>query len=400
MDSRLSRRALLAAAGVSVAGLAGCTAGYRTGTVDATAGLEPTRTPARTLDDAPLSATWTRELPGQFTLSTPGVDDDRLYVGSDTKLTAVALADGAVDWQVEMGGLTHGFTAAVDAGTVVGSARDIVGRQSIIDRGGTASLRALDADGGDEQWREPLAVSASPVVDDETVFVPLVDGEETAVTARDLDTGAELWTQTLSAPDIFATPAVGESVYVATTARSDETSSLLALSRDGELRWSKSLDGEAYKGPRVAPESDGETVYVGTDAGRLYAVDGDGDERWEATFEKAVNTTPAVDDERVYATTPRRVVALDRASGEGQWSGMVDHVAKTGLSVGGGMVHVGGNEVASFSAGDGAAQWRIELPGVAGTFGSPIFRDGTLYTGGCVKVKGSSLYDHTMYALE
>jgi outer membrane protein assembly factor BamB len=44
--------------------------------------------------------------------------------------------------------------------------RDIVGRRSIIDRGGTASLRALDAATGDEQWREPLAVSASPVVAD------------------------------------------------------------------------------------------------------------------------------------------------------------------------------------------------------------------------------------------
>jgi hypothetical protein len=44
--------------------------------------------------------------------------------------------------------------------------RDIVGRRTIIDWGRTASLRALDAATADEQWREPLAVSASPVVAD------------------------------------------------------------------------------------------------------------------------------------------------------------------------------------------------------------------------------------------
>jgi len=149
----------------------------------------------------------------------------------------------------------------------------------------------------------------------------------------------------------------------------------------------------------VAETAEGEAVFVGTDEGRVYAFEGDGTERWTAALDGPVNTTPEVRDGVVYATGPRHVVALDADSGQGVWSGAVDHVDKTGVGLGGGMVHVGGNEVAAFETGDGAARWRIELPGVAGTFGSPVWRDGTLYTGACIKVDGSSLYDHVLYAL-
>jgi outer membrane protein assembly factor BamB len=149
----------------------------------------------------------------------------------------------------------------------------------------------------------------------------------------------------------------------------------------------------------VATDGD-EVAYVGTDAGYLYAVGADGEVRWQSDLGGPVNTTPAVVPGTVYATTPERVVAVNAAAGTGRWSGRVEHVAKTGLSVGGGMVHVGGNEVAAFDASDGTPRWRVELPGVAGTFGSPLYVDGTLYAGGCVKIDGSSRYDHTVWALE
>jgi outer membrane protein assembly factor BamB len=126
----------------------------------------------------------------------------------------------------------------------------------------------------------------------------------------------------------------------------------------------------------------------------------DADDEFQAALGDAVNTTPVVHGGRVYATTPERVVALDAEDGTGRWLGTVDHVAKTGLGVGGGMVHVGGNEVAAFATDGGTPEWRVELPGVAGTFGSPLYVDGTLYAGGCVKTEGNSRYDHTVWALE
>lgn len=399
MPRRPSRRSFLAAFGLASASLAGCTAGYRPSSVDATDSLDPTSTPATPLEEASLRPQWKTELPGQFTLSTPGVDADRLYVGSATRMTAIARDGGDVAWHADLGGLTHGFTPAIEDGTVVSSARDIVGRRNLIDRGGAPSLTALDAETGEETWRQTLAVSASPRIDDGTAYVPLVDDDGTAITARGVDGGAERWTTPLSTPDVFTAPAVGECVYVATRADGDDESRLLALGRDGEIRWSERLAGEAYKGPRVAETADGEAVFVGTDAGHVYAFESDGTRRWNVTLGGPVNTTPAVDDGVVYTTGPRHVVALDADSGEGRWSGAIDHVDKTGVGIGGEMVHVGGNEVAAFDADDGAAKWRIELPGAAGTFGSPVWLDGTLYTGACIKIDGSSLYDHVVYAL-
>lgn len=327
-------------------------------------------------------------------------------------MMAIERDGGGKDWHTDLGGLTHGFTPAVDEarGTLITSARDVVGRRSLVDRGGSPSLTALDAESGEKAWRESIPVSASPVVEDRTAFVPLVDDEGTAVTARAAAGGAERWTTRLSTPDVFAAPAVGEGVYVATRADASDEGRLVALTRDGEVRWTETLEGEAYKAPKVTGASasssaggDGEgaeTVFVGTDAGYLYAFEADGTLRWRADLGGSVNTTPAVADGLVYGTSPRNVVAMDAETGDGVWSGTVDHVDKTGLGLGGGMVHVGGNEVAAFDADDGTARWRIELPGVAGTFGSPLWRDGTLYTGACVKVDGSSLYDHVVYALE
>lgn len=410
MTRRPSRRAFLAAAGFGAASLAGCTAGYRAGsTVDATSSLDPRSTPPTDLDEAPLTPQWETSIPGQFTLSTPGLTDDRLFVGSASRMTAIAHDGGEREWYTDLGGLTHGFTPAVDEerGTLIASARDVVGRRSVVDRGGSPSLTALDAASGETAWRESIPVSASPVVDDGTAFVPLVDDEGTAVTAREAASGAERWTTRLSTPDVFAAAAVGEGVYVATRADADDEGRLVALSRDGEVRWTEALEGEAYKAPKVAgsPSSsaaggNGEAVFVGTDAGYVYAFEADGTLRWRADLGGSVNTTPAVVDGLVYGTSPRNVVAMDAETGEGVWSGAVDHVDKTGVGLGGGMVHVGGNEVAAFDAADGAARWRIELPGVAGTFGSPLWREGTLYTGACVKIDGSSLYDHVVYALE
>lgn len=403
MVRRSSRRAVLAATGLGVAALAGCTVGYRRPeAVDATASLDPTSTPATSLEDAPLESRWETSIPGQFTLSTPGMDDDRLYVGSTTRLTAIALDDGDVEWHVDLGALTHGFTPALADGTLFASARDVVGRRSIVDRGGVPSLTALDPVSGDRLWRRSIAVSASPAVQGETVFVPLVDDDGPAVTARRTGDGGERWTTRLSTPDVFAAPAVGDNVYVTTRADADGRGHLVALTRGGDVRWTRELDGEAYKAPRVADDPAGgeEVVYVGTDAGSLYAFGRDGEKRWRASLGGAVNTTPSVGDGLVYATSPGNAVALDAETGEGVWSGVVDHLDKTGVGLGGGMVHVGGNEVAAFDTDDGEARWRIVLPGVAGTFGSPIWRDGTVYTGACIKIEGSSLYDHVVYALE
>jgi outer membrane protein assembly factor BamB len=398
MDGRVSRRGFLAA-GVAAA-LGGCAGRAGSPPIrNATAGLEPNATPPVPLEDATRSATWTAGVPGQFTLSTPGMDEETLYVGSGTQVTALTRADGNAVWERRLGAMTHSFSPRVTEDVVVAAARDVLNRRRVVDRGNRPSLTGLDADTGEPLWRERVPVSGSPVVDDGTVLVPLSGDETTAVSGRALSTGEEAWRATLSTPPVFSAPVVaGDGYYAVTVGDEDGDSRLVALTTGGTVRWTVTLDGVPHKGPTVDTAGDG-TVYVGTDAGYLYAVGADGTVRWQSSLGGGVNTTPVLDGDSVFATTPSRVVALNAETGEGRWSGTVDNVSKTGLGLGGGMVHVGGNEVAAFDT-DGTPRWRIELPGVAGTFGSPLYEAGTLYVGGCVKTDGSSRYDHTVYALE
>lgn len=393
--SRPTRRRFLAALGTATV-LGGCVGG--SGITDATADLEPQAAESVPLAESSFDTEWKVKIPGEFTLSTPGIDADRLYVGSGTAETAIARDGAGVDWQRNLHGLTHSFSAAVTDDMVVAAARDLLNRRRLVDRGGRATLTALDPASGDTAWREGLPVAGSPVVDGETVFVTLVDGETTALSARRLGDGSERWTRTLETPDAFTSPAVGEHVYLSTVADEEGNGRLVSVATDGTVRWTQELEGAPHKGPAVTTDGD-EVAYVGTDAGYLYAVGADGEVRWQADLGGPVNTTPAVTAGTVYATTPERVVAVNAAAGTGRWSGRVEHVAKTGLTVGGGMVHVGGNEVAAFDTQDGTPRWRVKLPGVAGTFGAPIYVDGTLYAGGCVKIDGSSRYDHTVWAL-
>jgi len=124
----------------------------------------------------------------------------------------------------------------------------------------------------------------------------------------------------------------------------------------------------------------------------------DGADRWQTRLDGPVYTTPALAGDRTYAATGDGVTAFD-AAGERRWRGVVDDIGKTGVTVADGVVHLGGNEVAGFDAESGDPQWRIELPGLAGTFGAPIVVDGTVYTGACIKTDGNDRYDHAVYAL-
>lgn len=393
--SRPTRRRFLAALGTATV-LGGCAGGSQVR--DATVNLNPQSVASTPLAESSFSSEWKVQVPGEFTLSTPGIDVNRLYIGSGTVQTAISRDGDGVDWQRDLDGMTHSFSAAVTDDAIVASARDLLNRRRLVDRGGRPTLTALDPASGDTLWREALPVAGSPVVGGDMVYVTLVNEETTALSARSLAGGTERWRRTLETPDAFSTPAVGNHLYLATAGDEEGNARLVSLTTDGAVRWTRTLEGTPHKGPAVATDGD-EVAYVGTDAGYLYAVGAGGDVRWQADLGGPVNTTPAVGSGTVYATTPGRVVAVSAATGTGRWSGRVEHVAKTGLSLGGGMVHVGGNEVAAFEATDGTPQWRVELPGVAGTFGSPLYVDGALYAGGCVKIDGSSRYDHTVWAL-
>jgi outer membrane protein assembly factor BamB len=381
--SRHTRRALLAGCGAL---LAGCTAPTSTGWA-----ATPTPVPASSLADSPLAARWQADLPGQYTLSRPAAGD-HLYVASRRELFAFDRVDGTRAWTATLGALSHGFPPVVDDGTVLAGARDVVDDRRLVDRGGTPTLAAF-TEAGAERWRVNRPLGASPTVADGTVFLPETTDEGAALRALALDTGETRWHRSVDADEAFTEPAVaGGNVYL--VVRDGERSHLSSFTRGGEERWRAGLDGTSHRGPAAAAGR----VAVGTDTGTVTTFDADGTERWRAGLDGGVSTTPALASDRTYAATERGVTALG-PDGERRWRGVVDSVGKTGVTVADGVVHLGGNEVAGFDAATGEPRWRVKLPGLAGTFGAPLVRDGVVHTGACIKTEGNSRYDHVVYAL-
>lgn len=382
-----------------VASIAGCIESAQNGINELH--VEPT-----SVDESPLTAAWSIDLPGQYTLSAPAADESHVYIGSRQEVFAVRKRDGGIDWGVDIGALTHGFSPAFDGHTVYGASRDILGHQRIVDRANRPDLLDIDEDpdgpgvtaltaaSGEALWKAEIPVSGSPVIRDDMIFVPIVD-ELTGVVALASDSGNERWFTSIDGPDIFATPVVTDGIIVSTVGDADGHSKVVALDEDGDEQWRLDLVGEAYKGPATANGA----IFIGTDRGHVYCIEEDGEIRWEREVDAGVYTTPAVTTDRVFVTAIHTVKSLDRETGESLWNAGVDHVERTGMALGGNMIHIGGNEIASFPTDGTDGGWRVTLPGAGGTFGTPFYDDEVLYSGACIKLEGVEWYDHLLFAL-
>jgi outer membrane protein assembly factor BamB len=220
---------------------------------------------------------------------------DRVFVGSgDGAVLAMNIRDGTVAWRVQLGS-TAIHSPAVTANALAISTDGL-------------ELAVLDPATGTIRWRVPSGVSRSgtPVIVGEAIYLgsasDTVDGRLTAhdlatgterwridqniyspslagsigytgsaggrVTAVDLATGVERWVTQFDGP-VRAPAVAGKVVYLA----ADREQLVVALdaATGGEL-WSSPLDG----GVACCIAAVRGTVFVGTSAGTVYAIGGDG----------------------------------------------------------------------------------------------------------------------------
>lgn len=93
---------------------------------------------------------------------------------------------------------------------------------------------------------------------------------------------------------------------------------LHAVRPDATVAWEVEAEGEGTFGP---PTVEGDTVYVGTSGGRLYAVAiPTGQQRWIYRSEEDLSTRPAVAHGSVYVSSLQDTVfCVDQASGAWKW---------------------------------------------------------------------------------
>lgn len=155
-----------------------------------------------------------------------------------------------------------------------------------------------------------------------------------------------------------------------------------------ETQWSVETGAGVPSSPAVA----GETVYVGSGDGRVYALSTvDGSEQWTFETGDVVASSPAVADGTVYVgSRDTRVYALAASDGTELWTYKTGGGVFSSPVVVDGTVIVGSrdNTIYALSADDGTERWTYETGGEV--WSSPAVADGTVFVGS---------RDNTLYAL-
>ncbi|WP_240936965.1 serine/threonine-protein kinase [Halomicrobium mukohataei] len=233
---------------------------------------------------------------------------------------------------------------------------------------------ALDASNGTERWRFQTDnwVRPSPTVDDDTVYV---GSDDCHVYALDASNGTERW-RFQTDRRVYSPPMVADStIYVGSS-----DSNVYALdASDGTERWRFQTDDWVYSSPAVASG----TVYVGSFDGHVYALDAsDGTERWRFQTDNFVRPSPTVVNGTIYVgNDDGHVYALDASSGTERWRFQTDNFVRPSPAVADGTVYVGSDDyhVYALDASDGTERWRFQTDGHVRS--SPTIADSTVYVG-------------------
>lgn len=307
------------------------------------------------------------------------VVDDTVFVGAHDEygqLHALDAADGAELWS----------DAYFDDGR---SAPSVVDGTAVMQA--DHSIHGYDAASGEELW-EHGGASTSPTIADGLVHVGASDVSGGAVKAVDLESGDLEW-EFLTESNLRSHPVVVDGTVFVT----DSTSKLYAIV-DGEENWQFSIpeEYEFTAGLTVA----GEYVIAGArydwdEGGRLYAVDrASGEEQWTYDVDEPVRGVPTVADGAVVFRThlatdhdvedERFVYAVDLASQEERWSLPAEgHRSQSAPTVADGVVYLGGRgEIVGVDVATGDEVWHYDLPdNDSSTFTAPTVVDGTVFAG-------------------
>jgi outer membrane protein assembly factor BamB len=300
------------------------------------------------------------------------VADSTVYAASeDGNCYAVDATSGESleGWPVELGAPSQAVPTVADGTVYVGNEN--------------GTIRALDGETGETQWRFDTQgpVRGAPVAASGVVYATSMDGVVYAIDAAD---GTEAWTFDTGAnvsgdvgiqggPAVVAAESV--TVYVANTG-----GLVYALDGDGAERWQGSVRaGQIQSAPVVANGS----IYltsVQSTSGFVFALDtDDGRQEWEFDVDGAVLSAPAATSEHVYVgSRDDHLYALDANSGEQQWRVDTGRDINASPAVVDGTVYVAniGNSVFAVTT-EGEQRWQTETVGTI--FGSPAVADGRVY---------------------
>jgi len=321
----------------------------------------------------------------------PVVSGGRIFtMDSEAQVTATSTS-GQTLWTRSLVPSRDGATDAAGGGLALGGGR-------LFATSGFGELTAIDPATGAVIWQQELNAVGNGAPTYHNGVVYLVGGDSTGW-AVDANNGRIRW-QLASAPTINAllggsAPAVTDkyAVFPYTTGE------LVAASRDGGTRrWDSFVAGrrEGYARANVSAVSGdpvivGDTVYAGTQSGRLAALALDsGEPRWTAG-EGPLSPVTVTGGSVFLVSDRNELVRLDAATGERVWGVELPFFTRSrprkqaevyghyGPLVAGGRVIVASNDglLRFFDPTSGALVRSVEIPG--GATSDPVAAGGTLY---------------------
>lgn len=357
---------------------------------------------------------WRRYVEGQFSIPEPAVVDGTVYFGSGRFCYALDQSDGTLGWETELGEYAHVIAATVTDDTVYAGTRKISDPKLVRDTPGT--LFALDRETGEVRWDRDAVLTSATTVHDGHVYLSTTPNppQRGLVRALDADTGETDWEHRIAAGDAgsetdtptgaFGTPALDPetgTLYVTGTVGADDDASGVVLALDaatGTEQWRVTTPGGIKHGPVLADDR----LYVGDATGRVSAVSTAAERVWETRIgEEGIDATPALtpDREAVCASSVGTLACLETASGEARWARDVADIRRSGLTIAGDHLYVGGVQflVVNVDAGEVVAE--VPVDGAGGAYGQPVVCDDTVYVGSCIKQGKRYVYDNYLYVM-
>ncbi|AWB28280.1 LamG-like jellyroll fold domain-containing protein [Halococcoides cellulosivorans] len=303
---------------------------------------------------------WERST-GDRIRTAPALVNETAFVGSaDGRLYAFAESDGATRYSADLGTAVSG--PAIFNGTVV------VGT-----RGGR--VVGLPTTHATPRWTydAEAPLTATPAIANGTVYAADHDG---VVHAIDPQTGELRATNDVGAPVPSGAAVLDGAVVVA-----DRSGTVTRITA-GERVWRMAgYDATNAGYATLRAPTDGATpdwtvdtganvtsgvayvdgrVFAGHVGGTLAALDGtDGTQEWSTSLSGPITGSPAVVDDRVYATDGDRLTALDRADGATQWTATPGGSIPGAPTVADDRVFVGGDALSAYDTG-GSLRWQID----------------------------------------
>src|SRR5262249_2971773 len=197
-------------------------------------------------------------------LSSPAVENGVVYFGSgDGNVYAIDAASGALKWKFKTGDVVHASPALADGTLYIGS--------------WDSYFYAIDAATGREKWRfktgedhkiyNQVGLQSAAVVDNGVVYFGCRDSKVYAVDAA---TGKERWSFSNKGSWVIAMPIIKAGTLYFLTSDSGMFQALDAGT--GNPLYSLKLVWATFSSPTIARN----VLYVGSEAGKLLAIDLDG----------------------------------------------------------------------------------------------------------------------------